>query len=117
MTIWTSFANFNAERRTASRQYESAIECRDPHDLTRTVITGRRRQGMWSRLPHDMPQHAIASRESRRLVGRARVTYGGILAGETFPELMLICSSNFDIKGLAVDDMVWNICCRFWSSC
>jgi len=106
VTIWTSFGNWTPARRTASRQYDSAIECRDPVDLARTVITGRRRQGMWSREPHEMPQHYIASRESRRILGRARITYGGILAGQTFSDLMLICESNFDIKGLAVDDML-----------
>lgn len=107
-TMWASFANFNAEKRTASRQYDSAIEIRDAHDIARTIITGRRRQGMWRRLAHEMPQLYVAPRESRRIKGRATVTYRGILAGETFPDVMTVCEANFDIKGLATSDM---ICC------
>jgi len=107
-TMWASFANFNQEKRTASRHYDSAIEVRDPYDFIRTVITGRRRQGMWRRFAHEMPQHYVAPRESRRIEGRATVTYGGILAEETFPDVMVVCESNCDIKGIASSDL---ICC------
>ena len=105
-TMWASFANFNQEKRTASRQYESAIQVQDPYDFTRAIVTGRRRQGMWSRFAHEMPQHYVAPRESRRIAGAASVTYGGILAGETFPDVMMICESNFDIKGIASSDLL-----------
>jgi len=104
--MWASFANFNQEKRTASRQYESAIQVDDPYEFTRAIVTGRRRQGMWSRYAHEMPQHYVAPRESRRLVGHASVTYGGILGGETFPDVMMICESNFDIKGIASSDLI-----------
>jgi len=105
-TMWCSFANFNEEKRTASRHYDSGIEVRDPYDFTRVIITGRRRQGMWRHLPHEMPQHYVAPRESRRIRARATVTYGGILAGETFPDVMIVCDSNFDIKGIAASDLL-----------
>ena len=112
-TMWASFANFNQEKRTASRQYESAIQVDDPHEFTRTVVTGRRRQGMWGRFAHEMPQHYVAPRETRRIEGAASVTYGGILAGDTFPDVMTVCESNFDIKGIASSDL---ICCGVvWS--
>lgn len=104
-TLWASFANFNAEKRTASRQYESSMETRDPWDFVRTVVTGRRRQGMWQHFAHEMPQHYAAPRESRRLLAEAAVTYGGILAGETFADLAIVCEANFDIKGIASSDM------------
>ena len=106
LTLWCSFANFNQVRRTASRQYESSIEVRDPYDFTRTIVTGRRRQGMWKRFAHEMPQHYVAPRESRRLCGEATVTYRGILAGETFEDLVCVCESNFDIKGIATSDLI-----------
>ena len=105
-TYWASFANFNEVRRTASRQYESSIEVRDPYDFTRIVVTGRRRQGMWKSHAHEMPQFYAAPRESRHLRGEATVTYGGILAGETCPDLVTVCESNFDIKGIASSDLI-----------
>ena len=112
-TMWASFANFNQEKRTASRQYESAIQVEDPNDFTRAIVTGRRRQGMWGRYAHEMPQHYVAPRESRRIESAASVTYGGILAGETFSDVMTVCESNFDIKGIASSDL---ICCGVvWS--
>jgi len=106
-TIWASFANFNVEKRTASRQYESSADVSDPQDFVRTIVRGRRRQGMWSRFAHDMPQLYVAPRETRRIHGRARITYGGILAGETFPDVMTVCDSNFDIKGVASSDLIY----------
>ncbi len=112
-TMWASFANFNAVKRTANRQYESALEPRDPLDLTRSIVRGRRRQGMWTRLDHEMPQHYVAPRESRRLRASATVTYSGILAGETFPDAMTICESNFDIKGIASSHLL--ACGVVWS--
>lgn len=105
-TMWASFANFNAVRKTASRQYESALDVRDPHDFTRTVLMGRRRPGMWRRHPHEMPQHYAAPRESRRLQGQETMTYGGILSDEPFADLMTVCESNFDIKGIATSDLI-----------
>jgi len=60
-----------------------------------------------------MPQHYLTPRESRRLLGRATITYGGILAGETFPDTMIVCRSNFDIKGLATSALA---CCGVVSS-
>jgi NADPH-dependent 2,4-dienoyl-CoA reductase/sulfur reductase-like enzyme len=104
-TLWGSFGNFNAQKRTANRQYESTVEVRDPWDLTRNIVRGRRRPGMWKSLDHEMPQHYLTPRESRRLRGSETVTYSGILAGQTFDDLMIVCESNFDIKGLASSDI------------
>lgn len=103
-TLWASFANFNREKRVASRLYESAIEVRDPRDFTRTIVCGRRRPGMWRRIEHEMPQHYVAPRESRRIRADATVTYAGIMAGQTFGDTMVVCESNFDIKGIATSD-------------
>lgn len=105
-TLWASFGDFNLPMRTASRMYESALETRDPWDFARTIMRGRRRPGMWSKLPHEMPQHYVAPRESRRIVGRARVTYAGILAGQTFEDVMTVFDCNFDIKGIATSDLL-----------
>lgn len=103
-TLWASFANFNREKRTASRMYESAIEVRDPWDFTRLIVCSRRRPGMWRRLEHEMPQHYVAPRETRRIRADSAVTYAGIMAGETFEDVMVVCESNFDIKGIASSD-------------
>ena len=105
-TLWASFGDFNPPMRTASRMYESALETRDPWDFARTIVRGRRRPGMWSKLPHEMPQHYVAPRESRRIAGRGRVTYAGILAGERFKDVMTVFDSNFDIKGIATSDLL-----------
>jgi hypothetical protein len=112
-TLWASFADFNEPMRTASRMYESPLDTRDPWDFARTIIRGRRRPGMWSKLPHEMPQHYVAPRESRRIVAAARVTYAGILAGQTFRDVMTVFDSNFDIKGIATSDLLR--CGVLWS--
>jgi hypothetical protein len=120
MTLWASFGNFNRVKRTANRQYESSLEVRDPWDLTRAIVRARRRPGMWPQLDHEMPQHSVTPRESRRIVADATVTYSGILAGETFPDLIVVCESNFDIKGLSSSDAAacgavcsWDVLTRF----
>lgn len=105
LTLWGSFGSFNASKRTSNRQYESTIEVRDPWDMARTIVRGRRRPGMWQRLDHEMPQHYVTPRESRRIVADAQVTYSGILAGETFEDVMVVCESNFDIKGISSSDI------------
>lgn len=105
LTLWGSFGCFNASKRTSNRQYESTIEVRDPWDMARTIVRGRRRPGMWQRLDHEMPQHYVTPRESRRIIADAQVTYSGILAGETFEDLMVVCESNFDIKGISSSDI------------
>lgn len=105
-TLWASFANFNQKKRPASRHYDSSILVNDPYDLVRSIVAGRRLQGMWKRYRHEMPQHYVAPRESRRIHGRATVTYGGVLAGETFPDVMVVCESNVDIKGIASSDLL-----------
>jgi hypothetical protein len=104
-TLWGSFGNFNHEKRTSNRQYESTIEVRDAWDFTRNIVRGRRRPGMWKGLEHEMPQHYVTPRETRRILTTAGVTYSGILAGETFEDVMVVCESNFDIKGLATSDI------------
>jgi len=68
---------------------------------------------MWRRLEHDMPQLYATPRESRRVKADEQVTYRGILATETFEDVMFVCESNFDIKGIASSDL---ICCGVvWS--
>lgn len=119
-TLWGSFANFNHDKRTANRQYESSIEVRDPWDFTRTIVRARRRPGMWRNYEHEMPQHYVAPRETRRITADVQITYSGILAGETFADVMVICESNFDVKGIATSDVSacgvvssWNVYKKF----
>lgn len=105
MTLWGSFGNFNHQKRTCNRQYESSVEIRDVVDFSRNIVRGRRRPGMWRNLEHEMPQHYLTPRESRRILTDATVTYSGILASETFCDVMIVCESNFDIKGIASSDI------------
>ncbi len=112
-TLWASFGNFNTDTRPVNRHYESAIEIRDALDLTRTIVRGRRRPGLYRYRVHEAPQLYVTPRESRRISGDVAVTYGGILAGETFPDTMVVCDSNFDIKGLASSDIL--ACGAVWS--
>jgi len=103
MTIWCSFGEFKREGTAVSRQYDSVVDLRDPADYTRAIITGRRRVGIFG--TGTFPQHYLTVRESRRIHGRETVTYGGILAGQKFTDLVLLCRSNFDIKGIASSDL------------
>ncbi len=102
-TLWFSYGHFVGPKGEASRQYHSAVDLRDPADFTRAVITARRRTGIFGQ--GDFPQYYLTPRESRHIKGRATVTYGGIFRGQHWPDLALVCESNFDIKGLASSDL------------
>ena len=103
MTLWCSFGEFKSTGTRVSRQYDSVVDLRDPADYTRAILTGRRRPGIFG--TGEFPQHYLTVRESRRIRGRKTVTYGGILARGGFADLVLLCRSNFDIKGIASSDL------------
>jgi len=46
-------------------------------------------------------QDYLALRESRHITGRTVVTYHDVMAGRAFPDAILWCKSNVDIKGMA----------------
>jgi hypothetical protein len=104
MTMWFSFGKFTGARASASRQYDSVVDLRDPADLTRAMLTARRRVGVFGL--GDTPQFYLAPRESRHIAGKARMDYAGILRGAKPKDLALVCRSNFDIKGVASSDWV-----------
>jgi hypothetical protein len=103
MTLWCSFGEFKSTGTRVSRQYDSVVDLRDPADYTRAIVTGRRRPGIFG--TGEFPQHYLTVRESRRIHGRKTVTYGGIFARQGFTDLVLLCRSNFDIKGIASSDL------------
>jgi len=103
MTLWFSFGHFVGPKSEASRQYHSAVDLRDASDFSRAIITARRRTGIFGQ--GDFPQYYLAPRESRHIKGRATVTYADILAGRRWPDTILVCEANFDIKGLASSDL------------
>jgi ribulose 1,5-bisphosphate synthetase/thiazole synthase len=103
MTMWCSFGKFNTTKETVSRQYDSVVDLCDPADVSRARITGRRRKGIFGH--GEFPQHYLTVRESRHIAGRKTITYGGILSGETFGDLVVVARSNFDIKGIASSDL------------
>ena len=103
LTMWCSFGKYNVPYGAVSRKYNSVVEMRDVTDLTRAKITARRRIGLFGM--GEYPQHYFTVRESRHISGRDTVTYGKILSGKNYSDLMMLCKSNFDIKGIASSDL------------
>lgn len=104
MTMWYSFGLYKGAGSVVGRQYDSCVDLRDPTDVTRAIVTSRRRPGIFGR--GEFPQYYLTPRESRHVLGRATVTYGDILRGRRHRDVVLVCRSNFDIKGLADSDLV-----------
>jgi len=101
MTMWCSFAQYNGTNPEAARHFQYLVDPRDPTDMTRAIIAGRR----FKKRKVDFPQIYLTPRESRRISGEYRVTVPDILAGRRFEDMIVICRSNFDIKGIADSDL------------
>ncbi|TVQ21597.1 MAG: FAD-dependent oxidoreductase, partial [Spirochaetaceae bacterium] len=99
ITLWCSFGQFVHGRYEASRQYQSVVDQRSIHDTARGAIAGRRMVGVNGR--GEFIQDYLAPRESRHITGRTVVDYHDVLAGRVFPDTVLRCKSNVDIKGMA----------------
>ena len=107
LTMYSSFGKFIDGFSEVNRHYQSVVDIRDAADLSRAIITSRRRSGIFDKKGDpELPQHYFTSRESRRIIGEKQVTYGGILSGETFEDVAFICKSNFDIKGIASSNLI-----------
>ncbi len=105
MTMWDNFAHYRGTNPEAARHFDCAFDLRDPADLTRGIISSRRRGA--GRDARGFPQYYLTPRESRHIRGRATVTYEGILARRRFPDVVLVALSNFDIKGIACSDHIF----------
>jgi hypothetical protein len=103
MALWYSFAQYQGTNPEAKRHFDCAADPRDSVDLTRAMVSSRRRGT--ARTPEGFPQYYLTPRESRRIRGRERVTTTDILAERRFADMVLICRSNFDIKGIADSDL------------
>ena len=103
MALWYSFAQYQGSNPEAKRHFDCAADPRDSVDLTRAMVSSRRRGT--ARTPEGFPQYYLTPRESRRIRGRKRVTITDILAERRFEDMVLICRSNFDIKGVADSDL------------
>ena len=101
MTMWCSFAQYSGTNPEAARHFQYVVDPRDPTDMTRAIIAGRR----FKKRRVDFPQVYLTPRESRRISGGYRVTVPDILAGRRFEDTIVICRSNFDIKGIADSDL------------
>ncbi len=106
MTMWDNFAHYRGTNPEAARHFDCAFDLRDPADLTRGIISSRRRGA--GRDARGFPQYYLTPRESRHVHGRATVTYEGILARRRFHDVVLVALSNFDIKGIACSDQVFS---------
>jgi len=102
MTLWYSFAQFAGSNPEARRHFAYVVDPRDPTDMTRAIIAGRRfkKTGKVTE-----PQYYLTPRETRHIQGAYRVTVSDILAKRRFEDLLLICEANFDIKGIADSDL------------
>ncbi len=105
MTMWDNFAHYRGTNPEAARHFDCAFDLRDPADLTRGIISSRRRGA--GRDARGFPQYYLTPRESRHIRGRATVTYEGILGRRRFHDVVLVALSNFDIKGIACSDHVF----------
>jgi len=103
-TQWCSFGKYNVEYGSVSRKYKTVVDNRDVTDMTRSTITSRRRSGIYGE--GEYPQHYFTVRESRHIMGKDTLTYGKILAGRKYSDLMIVSKSNFDIKGIASGKLV-----------
>ncbi len=99
ITYWCSFGSFHRGRDEASRQYMSVVDTRSFHDISRGIVAGRRMSGVSGEGRY--VQHYLALRESRHILGRARVTYHDVMMERAFPDAVMCCKSNIDIKGVA----------------
>ncbi len=101
MTLWYSFAQFAGSDPEARRHFAYVVDPRDPTDMTRAIIAGRRfKKGKVTE-----PQYYLTPRETRHIQGAYQVTVSDILAKRRFEDLLLICEANFDIKGIADSDL------------
>jgi hypothetical protein len=99
ITYWCSFGSFQHGTDEARRQYMSVVDPRSALDTTRAIVAGRRMGGLQARAKY--LQHYLALRESRHILGRKRVNYLDIMMGRAFPDAVMGCKSNLDIKGMA----------------
>lgn len=77
----------------------SVVDQRSFHDIARGIVAGRRMSGVYGEGRY--LQHYLALRESRHVAGRARVTYHDVMMERAFPDAVMCCKSNIDIKGVA----------------
>ena len=105
MTLWYSFAQFRGTNPEARRHFAYVVDPRDPTDMTRAILAGRR-----YKKSRDVtaPQFYLTPRESRHIRGGYHVTVADVLAERRFEDLLLICRSNFDIKGIGDSDLTFS---------
>jgi len=103
MTLWYSFARYRGANPEAARHFDCVVDPRDPTDMTRAMISSRRRGP--ARGADDFPQYYLTPRESRHVRGGYTVTVADILSHRRFEDVVLICKANFDIKGVADSDL------------
>jgi len=108
MTLWYSFAQYDGAIPEARRHFAYVVDPRDPCDMTRAIIEGRRFQTTrWDWKGQDLfPQYYLTPRETRRINGGYRVTAEDILAERRFKDVITVCSSPFDIKGISDSDLM-----------
>ncbi|KPK84238.1 MAG: hypothetical protein AMJ81_06155 [Phycisphaerae bacterium SM23_33] len=104
MTLWYSFAQYSGTNPEAARHFAYVVDPRDPTDMTRAIIAGRR----YKRRKVSFPQVYLTPRESRHIRGAYRVTVADLLAERRFEDLLLICRANFDIKGMGDSDLTFS---------
>ncbi len=103
MTMWCSFGKFQDYRPAASRQYNDVADCRSATDITRSIIAGRRRKGIFG--PAEIPQIYLTTRESRHIKCRERLRLFDVLTERQRSDAVLRFRSNFDLKGMDGSDL------------
>jgi ribulose 1,5-bisphosphate synthetase/thiazole synthase len=99
--MWYSLAQFMEPGKTKNN-FTSMVHIGDVEDLTRAIITGRRRAVV------PLHEHGIyvATRESRHIVGEVTMTLPDQLLHRLWDDVINIHFSNHDVKGVSGADWV-----------
>ncbi|MCC5790850.1 MAG: FAD-dependent oxidoreductase [Opitutales bacterium] len=90
----------------SSSQFTSWVDIRCPHDLTRAILAGHRREFRPDH--HDPWDHApsLSTRESRHIHGEVTLTLTDQLRQRSWPDAIGLAFSNHDVKGYTESDWI-----------
>lgn len=98
-TMWYSLTP-RSRSGTTRNNWTSTVDVGDVRDLTRAIVSGRRRF-----VGYDHASY-LAPRESRHIIGRVRLTLTDQLSLKKWPDVVNVAFSNHDIKGHSTSDWI-----------
>ncbi len=98
--MWSSLPAYNKPGRTVNN-FLCAADVSDLADYTRFILAARRKGDKL----YDHGAY-VAPRETRHISGKIWLTLEDQLMMRKFPDTVLICFSNHDVKGVSIDDII-----------